>query len=150
MEIELNRNAESTPRLPWNKGKMIGSKPPLRTKNVWSIRAKLQIDGRLRDLAMFNVTIDSKLRGCDVVSLNVEDIALHGAALDRATVRQSKTEHLVRFELTERTRGAIDAYIRANANGRETSSFQAGVFRVEASPHDDMHGSCPGGSQVLA
>jgi hypothetical protein len=65
------------------------SKPPLRTKNVWSIRAKLQIDGRLRDLAMFNVTIDSKLRGCDVVSLNVEDIALHGA-FDRATVRQSK------------------------------------------------------------
>jgi hypothetical protein len=99
---------------------------------------------------MFNVTIDSKLRGCDVVSLNVEDIALHGAALDRATVRQSKTEHQVRFKLTERTREAIDAYIRANAYGRETSSLQAGVFRVEASPHHNMHGLCPSGSQVLA
>jgi len=121
MEIELNRNAESTPRLPWNKGKMIGSKPPLRTKNVWSIRTKLQIDGRIRDLAMFNVAIDSKLRGCDVVSLKVEDIAPHGAALDRATVRQGKTGHPVRFELTEQTREAIDAYIRAD--GKRPGDF---------------------------
>ena len=70
---------------------------------------------------MFNVTIDSKLRGCDVVSLNVEDIALHGAALDRATVRQRKTEHPVRFKLTERTREAIDAYIRAD--GKRPGDF---------------------------
>jgi hypothetical protein len=64
---------------------MIGSKPPLRTKDVWSIRTKLQVEERLRDLAVFNVAIDSKLRGCDVVSLKVEDIAPHGTALDRAT-----------------------------------------------------------------
>ena len=66
---------------------MIGSKPPLRIKNVWSIRTKLQVDGRLRDLAMFNLAIDSKMRGYDVVTLRVEDIAPHGTALDRATVR---------------------------------------------------------------
>src|SRR5205807_8584298 len=68
----------------WNKGKLIGPKPPLRPKHVWSIRTKLQLEGRTRDLAMFNFAIDSKLRGCDVVSLKVEDVAPHGAAVDRA------------------------------------------------------------------
>jgi hypothetical protein len=60
---------------PWNKGKLIGAKLPLRPKHVWSIRTKLQVGGRTRDLAMFNLAIDSKLRGCDVVALKVEDIA---------------------------------------------------------------------------
>ena len=99
-------------RTPWNKGKMIGAKPPLRTKNVWSIRTNLQVAGRIRDLAMFNLAIDSKLRGCDVVSLRVEDVAPQGMALDRASVRQKKTGHPVRFELTEQTREAVDLYIR--------------------------------------
>ena len=65
-----------TPRkwVPWNKGQLTGSTPPLRPKHVWSIRTKLQVDGRARDLAMFNVTIDSKLRGCDVVAIKVEDV----------------------------------------------------------------------------
>jgi integrase len=92
---------------------MIGSKPPLRTKNVWSIRTKLQIDRHSRDLAMFNLAIDSKLRGCDVVCLKVEDVAPHGTTLDRATVRQRKTGQPVRFELTEQSREAVDAYIKA-------------------------------------
>ena len=87
MEAELIREAAAASKPAWNKGKMIGSKPPLRIKNVWSIRTKLQVDGRLRDLAMFNLAIDSKLRGCDVVALRVEDIAPHGTTLDRATVR---------------------------------------------------------------
>jgi hypothetical protein len=65
-------------RVPWNKGKLIGAKPPLRPKHVWSIRTKLQIEGRTRDLAMFNLAIDSKLRGCDVVALKVEDVAPSG------------------------------------------------------------------------
>lgn len=100
-------------RIPWNKGKMIGAKPPLRTKNVWSIRTNLQVAGRIRDLAMFNLAIDSKLTGCDVVSLRVEDVAPQGIALDRASVRQKKTGHPVRFELTEQTREAVDFYIKA-------------------------------------
>jgi hypothetical protein len=62
-------------RAPWNKGKLTGAKPPLRPKHVWSIRTKLQIEGNIRDLAMFNLAIDSKLRGCDVVALKVEDVA---------------------------------------------------------------------------
>ena len=73
---------------PWNKGKLIGAKPPLRPKHVWSIRTKLQIAGRTRDLAMFNLAIDSKLRGCDVVSLRVEDVAPHGHAVVRLYARR--------------------------------------------------------------
>jgi hypothetical protein len=61
-------------RVPWNKGKLTGAKPPLRPKHVWSIRTKLQIEGRVRDLAMFNLAIDSKLRGCDVLGIRVEDV----------------------------------------------------------------------------
>jgi hypothetical protein len=111
METELIHEPMIATKVPWNKGKMIGSKPPLRIKNVWSIRTKLQVDGRLRDLAMFNLAIDSKLRGCDVVTLRVEDIVPHGAALDRATVRQKKTGHPVRFELTEQTRKQPGDYL---------------------------------------
>ena len=104
--------ATRTPREPWNKGKLIGPKPPLRPKHVWSIRTKLSMEGRARDLAMFNLAIDSKLRGCDVVALRVEDVAPSGYAVDRATVRQKKTGQPVRFELTEQTRQAVDEYIR--------------------------------------
>src|SRR5436305_9166964 len=100
-------------RVAWNKGKLIGAKPPLRPKHVWSIRTKLQIDRRTRDLAMFNLAIDSKLRGCDVVALKVEDVAPSGYAVDRATVRQKKTGRPVRFELTELTRQAIDDDVTA-------------------------------------
>ena len=70
----MEDQANTTPtRVPWNKGKVTGAKPPLRPKHVWSIRTKLQIEGRARDLAMFNLAIDSKLRGCDVVAIRVED-----------------------------------------------------------------------------
>jgi integrase len=99
--------------VPWNKGKIVGAKPPLRPKHVWSIRTKLQVEGRLRDLALFNVAIDSKLRGCDVVALKVDDIAPSRYAADRASVRQKKSGWPVKFELTESTREAIDDYLRA-------------------------------------
>ncbi|MBC7820902.1 MAG: tyrosine-type recombinase/integrase [Planctomycetaceae bacterium] len=100
----------STTRSP-RKGKLTGAKPPLQPKHVWAIRTRLQIAGRKRDLALFNMAIDSKLRGCDVVSLRVEDVAPHGYAIDRATVRQRKTGRPVKFELTEQTRQAIDALL---------------------------------------
>jgi integrase len=96
----------------WNKGKITGPKPPLRPGHVWAIRAKLQLEGRTRDLAMFNLAIDSKLRGCDLVALNVDDVAPNGYAIDRANVRQRKTGHPVRFELTEQTRQSLDDYLR--------------------------------------
>jgi hypothetical protein len=102
---------------PWNKGKLIGAKPPLRPKHVWSIRTKLQVAGRTRDLAMFNVAIDSKLRGCDVVALKVEDVASSGYTVDRATVRQKKTGQPVKFELTEQTRQAVACGYCINGGG---------------------------------
>jgi integrase len=104
-------------RTPWNKGKLIGAKPPLLARHVWSIRTRLQIERRTRDLAMFNLAIDSKLRGCDVVAMKVEDVAPNGYALARATVRQRKTGRPVRFELTEQTRQAVDDYLKAGGKG---------------------------------
>ena len=100
-------------RAPWNKGKLIGARPPLRPKHVWSIRTRLLVEGRIRDLAMFNLAIDSKLRGCDVVALKVEDVAPNGYTIDRATVRQKKTGRPVKFELTDQTRQAVDDYLKA-------------------------------------
>jgi hypothetical protein len=87
MTMENYIPAASKPK-PWNKGKLIGQKPPLRPKHVWSIRSKVQFQSRVRDLAMFNLAIDSKLRGCDVVALRVDDVAPSGYAVDRVTVRQ--------------------------------------------------------------
>jgi integrase len=108
-------------RVPWNKGKLTGAKPPLRPKNVWTIRTKLQMEGRARDLAMFNLAIDSKLRGCDVVAIRVEDIAAGGYTQDRATIRQKKTGRPVRFELSEQTRQAVDDYLKLT--GKRTGEF---------------------------
>ena len=97
-----------------DKGKFLGQKPPLQPKHVWAIRTRLQLAKRKRDLALFNLAIDSKLRGCDLVSLRVEDIAPHGYAIDHATVRQRKTSRPVRFELTEQSRQAVDDYLSAS------------------------------------
>ena len=96
------------PRPARNKGKLTGPKPPLRPGHVWSIRARLQLERRVRDLALFNLAIDSKLRGCDLVALRVDDVAPNGYAVDRATLRQSKTGRPVRFELTELIRLSLD------------------------------------------
>ena len=112
MQIVIEGVTDTARKVPWNKGKLLGSKPPLQTRQVWAIRTKLQLEHRMRDLAMFNLAIDSKLRGCDLVSLRVEDVAPHGFAIERASVRQRKTGHPVRFELTEQTREAVDAYMQ--------------------------------------
>ena len=100
-------------RTPWNKGKLIGARPPLRPKHVRSIRTRLLLEKRIRDLALFNLAIDSKLRGCDVVAVRVEDVAPNGYTIDRAMVRQKKTGRPVKFELTDQTRQAIDDYLKA-------------------------------------
>jgi integrase len=98
-------------RIPWNKGKLIGPRPPLRQKHVWAIRTRLQIERQVRELALFNLAIDSKLRGCDLVALRVDDVARNGNAIERTSVRQRKTGRPVRFEPTEQTRQAIDDYL---------------------------------------
>ena len=105
-------SATCVSRPAWNKGKRTGPKPPLRPGHVWAIRARLNLVKRTRELAMFNLAIDSKLRGCDLMALRVDDVAPNGYAVDRATIRQRKTGRPVRFELTEPTRQALDDYLR--------------------------------------
>ena len=97
---------------PWNKGRLTGQKPPLQTKHVWAIRTRLQLANKTRDLALFNLAIDSKLRGCDVVRLRTEEIAPNGICADRATIRQRKTGRPVRFEITEQTRQSVLVHLK--------------------------------------
>jgi integrase len=114
MQDDANLVTPTPKRAPWNKGKLIGAKPPLRQKHVWAIRTMLQAERSKRELAMFNLAIDSKLRGCDVVAIRVDNVAPNGYAIDRATVRQKKTGRPVRFELTEQTRQAVDDYLKVS------------------------------------
>src|SRR5678815_670939 len=89
---------------PWNRGKLLGQKPPLKLKEVWAIRIRLQLDHRERELALFNLAIDSKLRGCDLVGLRVHDVVQGSRVAPRAIVMQTKTQRPVQFEITERAR----------------------------------------------
>ena len=96
---------------PWNKGKLVGQKAPLKLKDIWAIRIHLQLDQRIRELALFNLAVDSKLRGCDLVNLRVRDIVHGNQILPRAMIVQRKTQRPVQFELTELTRNAVGAWI---------------------------------------
>jgi len=93
----------------WNKGKMIGQKPPLKPKDIWAIRIHLQHKHAVRDLEMFNLAIDSKLRGCDLVNLRVRYVTHKNQILPRAIVIQRKTQRPVQFGLTEPTRLTVSA-----------------------------------------
>ena len=104
----LNSQAD---RVPWNKGKLVGQKAPLKLKDIWAIRIRLQLSLRNRDLALFNLGIDSKLRGCDLVQLRVRDVASGGRVAARASTVQQKTGLPVRFEITETTRQSVGAWI---------------------------------------
>ena len=108
MEHDTNSKSQRTP---WNKGKMIGQKPPLKLKEIWAIRIRLQLTKKIRELAMFNLAIDSKLRGCDLVSLKVRDVTHGNQVVPRASVMQHKTQRPVQFELTDPTREAVGAWI---------------------------------------
>jgi integrase len=101
-------------RSPWSKGKIIGPRPPLRPGHVWSIRAKLHLELRVRGFALFNLAIDSKLRGCDLVALRVDGMAPHGYAIDRPNGRRMKTGRPVRHDVTEQTRQSLDAFLRSS------------------------------------
>ncbi len=125
-------------RTPWNKGKLVGPKPPLRPKHIWAIRTHLQFAGRARDLALFKLAIDSKLRGCDVVHLRVGDVAPAGHTLHRATIRQRKTGRPVKFEITEETREAIDAYLRVTEKTPRAFLFEGQGATAALSPPDSM------------
>ncbi len=99
-------------QVPWNKGKLVGQKPPLKLPEIWAIRIRLQIDARHRDLAMFNLAIDSKLRACDLLKLRVSDDSNGGRVASRAMILQQKTQRPVQFEITSQTRESVSAWIR--------------------------------------
>ena len=99
------------PKRAWNRGRVIGQKRPLLPKHVWAIRVRLELAGELRDLALFNLAIDSKLRGCDLVRLKVSDVFASGSIKERVSVLQSKTQTPVRFEITDGTRKSLLEWI---------------------------------------
>jgi integrase len=122
----------SGPCVPWNKGKLTGQKSPLKLEEVWAIRIRLQLEAKIRDLAMFNLAIDSKLRACDLTKLRVRDICLGTRVAPRAIVMQQKTQRPVQFVITEQARDSVERWIKAA--GRSATDF---LFpgRIHASPH---------------
>src|SRR4030081_1752859 len=100
---------------PWNMGRLTGQKRPLKPKDVWAIRVRLQLQHRLGELALFNLAIDSKLRGCDLVRLQVNDVCVGAQVRDRTTVTQKKTDRPVQFEITEQTRASIRDWLPSAA-----------------------------------
>ena len=120
------------PVMPWNKGRFVGPKPPLRPKQVWAIRLHLQRERRVRDLALFDLAIDSKLRGCDLVRLTIGEVVVNATVRHRATVIQRKTEQPVQFELTEQTRDSLLAWLDRRGGALEDHLFPSRA-------HKDKH-----------
>lgn len=129
--MEANLHQAAT-HIPWNKGKLIGQKAPLRLKEIWAIRIRLQMEKRTRDLALFNLAIDSKLRGCDLTGLKVSDIAQGNRILPRAIVMQQKTKRPVQFEITEQTRTSLAAWMEKAHLAGNQFLFPS---RLTSSPH---------------
>jgi integrase len=129
----MNTN-DSAPRslTPWNKGKVVGQKAPLKLKDIWAIRVRLQLGHRTRELALFNLALDSKLRGCDLLALRVRDVCHGEAVASRTSVVQQKTGHPVQFEITAATREALAAWIKADGLRGDDYLFPS---RSQASPH---------------
>lgn len=117
---------------PWNKGKLVGQKSPFKLKEVWAIRIWLQLEHRTRELALFDLGLDSKLRSCDLVKLRVRDICHGDHVATRATVMQQKTSRPVQFEITEPTRIAVTEWMRLRNLRSEDYLFPS---RLHSSPH---------------
>ena len=121
-----------TGQQPWNKGKLVAQKAPLRLRDIWAIRVRLQLRSAARDLASFNLAIDSELRACDLVKLRVRDVAHGERVARRAMILQQKTQRPVQFEITEQTRDAINAWMSQAALRQDSFLFPS---RLHDSPH---------------
>ena len=117
---------------PWNKGKIVGQKAPFKVKEIWALRVRLQMKSRVRELALFNLGIDSNLRGCDLVCLKVRDICHGDQVASRAMVMQHKTQRPVQFEITPVTRDAVQKWIKLAALKSDALLFPS---RIHDSPH---------------
>ncbi len=123
-------NTTADVRFPWNKGKLIGQKRALKPKDIWAMRVRLEMEHRVRELALFNLAFDSKLRGCDLVALRVRDVCHGDRVATRAMVMQSKTQRPVQFEITPVTRSAVEAWIRHSSfSWRMTPSMATPAWR---------------------
>ena len=132
MNDNSNRIYADTYHHLWSKSRLVGPKPPFKLKEIWAIRIRLQLEQRVRDLALFNLAIDSKLRGCDLLKLQVRDIAHNGRVISRAAVTQQKTGQPVKFELTEQTRNTVETWID---NARLSAENYLFPSRMGQSPH---------------
>jgi len=128
----MNQENPSNRHSPWNKGKLIGQKSPLKLKEIWAIRIRLQMAKNTRELALFNLAIDSKLRGCDLVKLKVCDVAQGGRVSSRAIIMQQKTHRPVQFEITEQTRDSLANWISQTQLKSDEYLFPS---RIHHSPH---------------
>lgn len=129
----MDTETQSKPtRVPWNKGKIIGQKAALKPKDFCSIRVRLQLQHRAKELALFNLGFDSKLRGCDLVALRVRDVCRGGQLASRAMVMQQKTRRPVQFEVTQTIRESVEAWIREGGLKSEDFLFPS---RLQASAH---------------
>ena len=125
-------NDQNNHQVPWNKGKLIGQKSPLKLKEIWAIRIRLQMAKNTRELALFNLAIDSKLRGCDLVTLRISDVAQSNRVSSRAIIMQQKTHRPVQFEITEQTRDSLEAWINQAKLKSDQYLFPS---RIHSSPH---------------
>ena len=128
----MNTTQTHNHREPWNKGKLVGQKAPLKLREIWAIRIRLQLAQKVRDLALFNLAIDSKLRACDLVKLKVRDVSQGSQMLSRAMVEQQKTHQPVQFEITKQTREAVSDWI---GNARLKNENYLFPSRIKLSPH---------------
>ena len=128
----MESNASAVHREPWNKGKVVGQKAPFKLKDIWALRIQLQMQGRVGELALFNLGIDSKLRGCDLVALKVRDICHGDQVASRAIVMQHKTQRPVQFEITPATRDSVQAWIKLAGLKADDYLFPS---RLHESPH---------------
>ena len=119
-------------KVPWNKGKIVGQKAPLKLKDIWAIRIRLQLGHRTRELALFDLGLDSKLRACDLVRLRVKDVCHGDRVSTRAIVLQQKTSQPVQFEITAPTRDAIGDWMKEAALTSDDFLFPS---RLHDSPH---------------
>ena len=127
----FNKTQNHITHVPWNKGKLIGQKSPLSMQDIWSIRMKLQNEGRLRDLALFNLGLDSKLRACDLLNLRVADVSNGETVNNRATVLQQKTGRPVRFEITRKSRKAVTDWIEHAGLGGTDFLFPSRIHKSQ-------------------
>jgi len=128
----MERTSSQSRPEPWNKGKLVGQKAPFKLKEIWAIRVRLQLEHRTRELALFDLGLDSKLRACDLVKLRVRDICHGERVAPRAIVMQQKTSRPVQFEITAPTQDAVTAWIKSANLRSDDYLFPS---RIHESPH---------------